>query len=280
MTATRRMVLLTGSLCLLVTGAAASGQRATRAQRELGQRLFAETALGNPGSDFQASCDSCHRTGTDPRGRGQLYYSDGEEVSLLPGYGSAAQETTLRNTPPLMDLELADRVGRDGRFETLEELMAAKLVSRHIGWRRDDRERAIDMLQTSLLNEPTSDYETLFRSAYRVDLETVSTQEAFDVTATALAAYVRLIRSELTAPWDAFSDMNRIAARPGPPAKSRSTTRAASPAASPTRRVACSSSGRLGFSSRRLRGVQDLLPSRGRSLCGQLRLLPRAAFVH
>src|SRR5688500_270347 len=94
-----RVAALAGTLLLLVGVVGGAQSRTSRAQRELGDALFRETVLANPGADFAASCDACHRLGPDPRGGPERFYSDGTPRSLMPGRRSVVQETTLRNTP-------------------------------------------------------------------------------------------------------------------------------------------------------------------------------------
>ena len=120
---TSRLVALGGTLLVLGAVTAGSQSRTSRAQQELGDALFRETVFANPGADFAASCDSCHRLGADRRGGArqagaaeapvERFYSDGSPRSLMPGRGTVVQETTLRNTPTLLDLDHATRFGWD-----------------------------------------------------------------------------------------------------------------------------------------------------------------------
>jgi cytochrome c peroxidase len=203
---------------VLVVGAAAVGSQSasSKAQQDLGAALFRETALTNPGSDFRASCDTCHHVGSDPRGGGggNRFYSDGSPRSLMPGHGSVVQETTLRNTPSLLDLDRAPRLGLDGRYASLDDLLRDKLVSQHLGWKEADRARAVANLQNVLMNDARTDYRALFQAAYRVEVEGLDEEQARDQVVRALGDYVRNVRSERTSRWDAFADINRIPPAP------------------------------------------------------------------
>jgi cytochrome c peroxidase len=212
MTRTSRAATCAGALLTLAATAAVPQSATSKAQSDLGAALFRETALSNPGSDFRASCDTCHKTGTDPRGGPDRFYSDGSARSLMPGHGSVRQETTLRNTPSLLDLDRAPRLGLDGRFASLDELLADKLGSAHLGWQESDRARAAANIQNVLMNDARTDYRALFQSAYRIDVNALDEQQSRDAVVHALAFHVREILSERTSRWDAFADINRIPA--------------------------------------------------------------------
>jgi cytochrome c peroxidase len=124
------------------------------------------------------------------------------------------QETTLRNTPALLDLDRATRLGLDGRYASLDELLREKLVSVHLGWKETDRARAIDNLHHVLLDDQETDYRALYRAAYRVDVESLTAEQAYEWVVRALANYIHEILSERTSRWDAFADINRIPAAP------------------------------------------------------------------
>jgi cytochrome c peroxidase len=198
----------------LMAGAVGSQSRTSQAELELGAALFRETVFANPGADFAASCDSCHRTGADPRGGAAHFYTDGTPRSLQPGRGTVVQETTLRNTPTLLDLDHASRLGLDGRYASLDDLLRDKLVSAHLGWKESDRARAIANLHHVVLNDQETDYRALYQAAYRVDVESLTEQQAYDWVVRALANHVLEILSERTSLWDAFADINRIPAAP------------------------------------------------------------------
>jgi cytochrome c peroxidase len=209
---TRQAAIGVGALLVLAATAAGPQSATSKAQEDLGAALFRETALSNPGSDFRTGCDTCHRLGADPRGGPDRFYSDGNPRSLMPGHGSVRQETTLRNTPALLDLDRAPRLGLDGRFASLEDLLADKLVSAHLGWQESDRARATANLQNVLMNDARTDYRAMFQGAYRIDVDTLDEEGARDAVVRALADHVREILAERTSRWDAFADINRIPA--------------------------------------------------------------------
>ena len=201
-------------LCLATSASLLAQSRTARAREELGERLFEETELNNPGIDFPQSCNGCHFFGDDPRGAGHRFYSDTLEKSFLPGMSSAERKRTLRNTPTLLDTDLMSRFNHDGRYGSMEDLLRDKLCSSSYGWAPDECDRAYDTIYQTLIGGMLVDYLELFQRAYQVDLETVSRDEAVDWAVTALADYLDEITSEQTSTWDAFSDMNRIP--PGP----------------------------------------------------------------
>ena len=203
--------LLTLGLSTLVLGSAVEGQsRSVRARGELGQKLFDETEIGNPGFDFVQSCSGCHFVGKDPRRGGERFYADTLERSLLPSMGSGEQLETLRNTPTLLDLDLMGSYGWDGRYGSLEDLLRAKLTSMHLGWKPGEEERALDRVHQTLVAAQLVDYPSLFQQAYRVDVASMARDEAVEWVVRALVDYLEVIVSEQTARWDAFAEMNRI----------------------------------------------------------------------
>ena len=268
---------------LLVVGAAAVGSQSasSKAEQDLGAALFRETALTNPGSDFRASCDTCHHVGTDPRGGGggNRFYSDGSPRSLMPGHGSVVQETTLRNTPSLLDLDRAPRLGLDGRYVSLDDLLRDKLVSPHLGWKEPDRARAVANLQNVLMNDARTDYRALFQAAYRVDVEGLDEEQAREQVVRALdrlraqrplRAHLALGRLRRYQPHSARAIGRRAAQalRRPHPRPDRQPGRSPRDQAAPRLRQG------------RLRRLQDLLPRRGHGVGRQLRRLPRPAHIH
>lgn len=194
----------------MVSGPTWSQSRSLQSRQELGQSLFDETELNNPGSDFPQSCSGCHFLGKDPRTGEMRFYADSQERSLLPGFADAEPRRTLRNTPMLLDANRMQRYYYDGRFSSLEELIEAKLISPHFGWSADESERARDTIYQVLRSAMLVDYPDLFQKGYRIDIGSLGRDEAIRWLVRALVDYLDDIVSEQTSLWDAFADMNRI----------------------------------------------------------------------
>jgi len=189
------------------------------AQSRLGRRLFGENRFTNPGSNFLVTCGACHKP---PEAGGNQAYADQLRRSLLPSrQGSQGRALTTRNTPSLLDVGQMPRLGHDGAFESLESLVEAKLTGPHYGWLEGESERAVDEIYTILINDAGEDggaeasYAEEFRSALGLTLGELSHREALRGAARALAAYLRTLKTDLSAPWDAFASMNRIPTGPG-----------------------------------------------------------------
>ena len=111
-------------------------------------------------------------------------------------------------------------LGWAGDYSSLEEMLFEKLTGPPMGWRPEDRERALAAIHFTLLEEGTRtgdrSYAEHFREAYGADLSTLGIEEAVELAARALADYVRSLESTRTAPWDAFAEQNRIRPAPNP----------------------------------------------------------------
>jgi cytochrome c peroxidase len=92
-----------------------------------------------------------------------------------------------------------------------------KLVGPPMGWKPEDRRRALEAAHFTLLHEGESGgaaYSGALQHAYAIDVESLDVEAAVRLGARAIADYVRSLRSTRTAPWDAFVSMNRL--HPGP----------------------------------------------------------------
>lgn len=192
----------------------AAAEAANSAAIELGARLFQERNFTNPAADYGSSCGECHATGGDVRGRAPRVFADYTPQSL-----TATKETTLRNTPTLVGAGELERLGWDGAYTSLEGLVLDKLLGPTMGWKPADRERALAAVHFTLTHEGddgggSGGYAEAFQAAYAVDVETLPVEEAVRLGARAIADYVRSLRSSRTAPWDAFTSMNRLHAGP------------------------------------------------------------------
>ena len=183
-------------------------------QYRLGERLFLDTRLSNPGSQFLSSCSSCHLLPSRPQGK--RAYADTQARSLVPATSRGAKLTTLRNTPTLYDVTRMDRLNLDGQYESLESLIGAKLSGIHMGWLPGEEGRALDDVYALLLNDAGEDeiaegaYIEQFKAALGVDLEALSRDAAIVQAIKALVAYLDQTATHFTAPYDAFAYLNRL----------------------------------------------------------------------
>lgn len=176
----------------------------------LGRRLFTDPLLG-----ASAACTLCHRPPERHRN-----YADSRPRSPLPHVKESAVEsaTTMRNTPTLLDAAQGDRFNHDGAFDSLEDLIKAKLVSPDMGRAAEDVQAVSETIRAALLREDQLGwtYAEAFSTAYAVDIEASSPQEAVGQVARALAEFVSELKSTRTAPYDAFGYVNRIEEAVGP----------------------------------------------------------------
>lgn len=196
-----------------IAGAAAVEDDVRAARRELGDLLFRELRFTNPAADYGSSCAGCHATGEEVQKRTARAWAD-----YVPRSMTAMKETTLRNTPTLLDVASGERFGWDGAASSLTELVLAKLTDNLMGWRPQDRERALDAIHFTLVNEGSGgapgNYVDRFRQAWDADLPALSRDEVVRTAASALADFVTNIRSTRTSRWDAFAEQNRLKKAP------------------------------------------------------------------
>lgn len=219
------LVALVPLACLITPSASGQGSKAihrldlpqaelTPAAR-LGERLFQENRLSNPGSNFTASCRSCHLPKSAPEG--PRAYADSHPRSLMPDSTRGSKLVTLRNTPTLLDVAQMTRLNHDGQFASLEDLIKAKLTGTHLGWLPGDEERVSSEVLALLLNDTGLDaiaegvnYLDHFKKVYGVDVEAISGNEAMDLVVQSLADYVRTLITHQSSPYDAFRYVNRL----------------------------------------------------------------------
>ncbi len=184
-------------------------------EAQLGERLFQENRLTNPSSNFSASCRSCHLPKTAPEGA--RAYADSHPRSLTPGDTGALRLVTLRNTPTLLDVGQMTRLNHDGQFGSLEDLIRAKLTSRHFGWPPEGKKWVPPELHGLFMNDTGLDaiakgktYLDQFKAVYGVDVLEVPADEAMELAVKSLAAYARTLVTHRSSPYDAFSYVNRL----------------------------------------------------------------------
>ncbi len=115
----------------------------------------------------------------------------------------------------LLELDLQKGLGWDGRWTSLQEAVADELLSDHLGWRPQDRERALDNIQRVTGDRAMVDYPSLFQRAWAVDVESIDREDALDLVVDSLVEYLSEIVTLQTSRWDAFGELNRIPLRPG-----------------------------------------------------------------
>lgn len=211
-------LLLSAALLLAPGATPRAEQPAASPEIALGQRLFADVRLSNPGTNVQASCAKCHRP--SPAGVPTRGFADDIPRSVLSTAHNDRDVLTLRNTPTLVDAGRQERFNHDGQFESLEALIEAKLTGRDMGW-NGNAPSARDEIENLLINDAgegpgaTVSYKSEYESVFGVDLEELEKDATIAWTVRAIANYVRSLRSSQTSPWDAFCKINRVSSGPG-----------------------------------------------------------------
>lgn len=207
------MLLMT--LCFAAP--AMPGRAADSAALEnLGRLLFDDVSLVNPGSKLQTSCTICHHAPSAERP--ERVFSDNMPRSVLPADQRDVALLTVRNTPSLLDVAADGAFYYDGRYDSLEALVADKLTGPMLGWPPEDHARALEQIQALLVNDAGTaeipPYSAQFKTALDLDVGTLSPEAARDAVAGAITAYLRSLKSTRTSAWDAFAAINRV--NPGP----------------------------------------------------------------
>ena len=181
----------------------------------LGQRLFHDNRLSNPGSEFEASCNSCHIAPETP-GRDRMY-ADVLALSMMPSTTKNERSTTKVNTPTLDDVGLASVYNHDGSYDSLENLIADKITGPHLGWEEGAADRAKKEIYTMLILDTGEandgggvPYKAAFKEVHGVDIGEAGEGEVIGLLVETLSAFVQSIESTKTSPYDAWAYMNRI----------------------------------------------------------------------
>lgn len=211
-------------VCLLTAlmSVSAAGQNVLEAAQEkaltplelLGQRLYHDNRFSSPGSNFEASCNSCHIAPGTP-GRDRMY-ADVLALSMAPATKQGARATTKRNTPTLMDAGFMPMLNHDGSYTSLEALIRDKITGAQFGWEAGGADRAMEEIHNMILldrgetSSATRSYPEAFQAVHEVSIDTLSREAVIDLVVDTLSAYVRSIESTRTSPYDAWAYMNRI----------------------------------------------------------------------
>ena len=176
-------LLLAAAACGSIAAASPPEPGETKAQTELGKRLFFDPRLS---ADKTISCATCH----DPR-KG---WSDGKPVSVgIHGLKGK------RNAPTILNTFGFEALFWDGRAATLEEQAVKPIVTREeMGFSAEGAERAI---------ADVPGYKPFFAAAFGGEVVTI------DRIARALAVFERSLRS-MDSPYDRYNNGDQKALTP------------------------------------------------------------------
>ncbi len=212
---TRRISIL-GAIAWFFLPVVANAAEEPSAAVRLGEQLFQDVSLVNPGSRLQTSCATCHHapSAEEP----SLVFSDDIVRSVIPANQKDIGLLTLRNTPSLLDVSADDSYYYDGRYDSLVALITDKLTGPMLGWGDDDRPRVAEQIQALLINDTGNSedppYREQFKTALGIDVDAIEADEALEATSKMMATYLESLKSDRTSPWDAFAAINRLP--PGP----------------------------------------------------------------
>src|SRR5262245_6485655 len=194
------------------------------------------------------NCRSCHLVDEQlgASGGGMRTYSDFTRRSPVSDRDDE-QQTTVRNSPPLVNASLQRRTGQllhfDGEFATLEALVIATLTGRNFGWRPGEASLARAHIARVIREDdgtgelaqafggsyarvlrgrdPTLPAELRLRDSFRLDVERASDDRIVEVVARSIAAYVRALEFETDetgafagSPFDRFLELNGLPRHP------------------------------------------------------------------
>ena len=181
----------------------------TKLQTRLGEQLFRDARFSAPQGDLPASCSTCHLLDEDPQGLRP--YADFFNRSWISYRSASPQRFELRNSPGLFDVAAQPRLHYDGEFASLEDLVIGTFAGRPMGWLPSEKNEALAQLQKVVLQD--SNYRTLFRSAYDVEVEKLERDAIVRLVARAVADFMRTLRSKLNSPYDQFVQLNGLPAK-------------------------------------------------------------------
>jgi cytochrome c peroxidase len=191
-------------------------QSKASAESRLGERLFHDDRFSSPAGDLMNSCSSCHLFDEDPQGIRAR--SDFFARSWVPFRMEDPRRDALRNSPTIFDAALMPRLHFDGEFKSLEDLVKGTLSGRPMGWLEGEQKRAFDRVRDVVLKDTaTTDeesYRAQFKSAYSVEVDSLSREEVVNLVAKAISAYMRPMKSDRSTPYDRFIAANQLEAAP------------------------------------------------------------------
>jgi cytochrome c peroxidase len=196
----------------------ARGKPARSAVVRLGERLFRDDRFSTPAGDLPASCSTCHLLDEDPQGL--RAYADFFNRSWVSSRMRDHRRLELRNSPTIFDVAAMPRLHFDGEFDSLEALVRGTLAGRPMGWLPGEESQAFDRLRQVLLADRgkgrggEGPYREQFRAAFNVNLDRIGRDEAMDLVARAVAAYMRTLNTRKDSPYDRFLALNKLETGP------------------------------------------------------------------
>ena len=194
------------------------GERESSPVVRLGERLFRDERFSTPNGDLPASCSHCHLLDQDPQGA--RAYADFFNRSWMSSRSQDHRRLMLRNAPTIFDAGEMPRLHYDGEFASLEDLVKGTLAGRPMGWLPGEEKQAFEQARRVLLNDKgegeTSDgaYRDQFKKAFGADLDSLSSDEAMNLVARAVANYCRTLNTRKDAAYDKFIELNGLASGP------------------------------------------------------------------
>ncbi len=183
----------------------ASGKE--RAQILLGKRLFYDARFSSPKGDLPASCSNCHLFNEDPQGL--RAFTEFFNRSWFSWRTEDPRRLHARNAPILFDVALHPQLHSDGEFASLEALVKGTFAGRPMGWLKGEEAQASVQMRSVLL-EAGSTYPPQFKTAYGVELTKLNADETAHRVASAVAAFMRTLRSPMDSPYDRFVVANQL----------------------------------------------------------------------
>ncbi|MFY9556555.1 MAG: cytochrome c peroxidase, partial [Blastocatellia bacterium] len=177
-----------------------------------GYKLFKDARFSSPQGDLQNSCASCHLQDEDPQG--MRAHTDFFSRSWVPWRGGDPRRDELRNSPTILDAGLMPRLHFDGEFASLEDLVKGTLAGRPMGWLAGERDQAFDHIYKIIVSDRIGNYRADFKAAYGADLAKVARGELIENVTSAIADYMRTLKSARTTPYDRFVKDNGLDAGP------------------------------------------------------------------
>lgn len=205
-----KLAVLLALLATVLSASLATPDIASPEQIKLGERLFREPDFSTPRGDLPASCASCHLFDEDPQG--QRAFTDFFNRSWISYREQSPQRFELRNSPTLLDLDGRHSYHFDGEFSSLEALVRGTFTGRPMGWLPGETSTALALTHKVLLQKPG--YLNQFRAAFDADISTLSDDQAMDLVARAIAAFLRTLKSPMNSPYDKFIRANGFEAKP------------------------------------------------------------------
>ncbi|HMZ17465.1 MAG TPA: cytochrome-c peroxidase, partial [Blastocatellia bacterium] len=164
-------------------------------QIRLGERLFREQRFTSAKGDLMTSCAVCHNLDEDPQGT--RAFTDFFNRSWVPFRFEDPRRLGVRNSPTLFDVARMPLLHHDGEFKSLEELVAGTFSGRNLGWLPGEEELAFKQVQTVLLADKGGakdpPYREQFKTAFGVDLESLSRDQIIGLVSKAVADFMRTL---------------------------------------------------------------------------------------